>query len=153
MEFDTDKGKVVIEKAVVSDLKDLIPIYKEVFKIHEIFTKSDEEILMYLEKNVSGFLIAKVNEKVVGGVLVRQVDEGWRLSHLVVADGFRDLNIGSHLLKAAEEKIGSGKITVHLSANEETALPFYKKNGFSVEKEEVGYYREGEKVFFLVKEI
>lgn len=153
MEFDTSKGKVAIGSATVSDLKDLIPVYKEVFKVHDIFTKSDEEIVSYFEEVVDDFLVAKVDGKVVGGVLVKKKDEEWRLNHLVVADGYRDLNIGSHLIDAAEEKIGSGKISVHLSANEEAALPFYKKMGFAVEKEEVGYYREGEKVFFLIKEI
>jgi|GEM_PF-4792252 len=153
MEFESLKGKVEIVSATVDDLKALIPVYKEVFKVHDIFTKSDAEIISYFEKVVDDFLVAKINGKTVGGVLVKKKDDEWRINHLVVADGYRDLNIGSYLLKAAESRIGSGKISVHLSANEEAALPFYKKMGFSVEKEEVGYYRPGEKVFFLVKEI
>ncbi len=153
MEFETDKGKVEIGSATVSDLKDLIPVYKEVFKVHNIFSKSEDEILKYLEEKVADFLVAKVDGKVVGGVLVQEVNGGWRLSHFVVGSGFRDLNIGSNLLKAAEKKIGSGKITIHISQNEEVALPFFKKMGFVVEKEEVGYYRPGEKVYFLVKKI
>lgn len=151
MEFSTAKGKVVIGPATVEDLKFLIPAYKEVFKIHDIFTKSSEEIVSYFETVVDDYLVAKLDDVVVGGVLVRKKDE-WRLNHLIVAEGYRDMDIGSHLIKAAEEKV-SGRLTVHLSQNEEAALPFYKKNGFVVEKEVDGYYREGEKVYFLVKEI
>jgi len=153
MSLETSKGKVVIEKASIEDLKELIPTYKEVFKVHDIFTKSSDEIMSYFEKVVDDFLVAKVDGKVIGGVLVKKEDEEWRLKHLVVAADYRDMDIGSSLVEAAEKKIGSGRVVVHLSQNEEAALPFYKKMGFRVEKEVEGHYREGEKVFFLVKEI
>lgn len=153
MSFQTEKGKFAVEKASIDDLKELIPTYKEVFKVHDIFTKPSDEIVSYFETVVDDYLVAKVDGKTVGGVLVKKEDEAWRLKHLVVAAGYRDMDLGSSLVEAAENKIGSGRVVVHLSQNEEAALPFYKKMGFKVEKEVEGYYREGEKVFFLGKEI
>lgn len=161
--METPKGKVVIEKASIDDLKELIPVYKEVFEVHHIFDQSEDEVLDYLEKNKSNFLIAKVDGKIVGGLMVTlSRDWGshglWRIKHVAVAKGFRDMDIGSSLMEAAEKQIGeskfkTNKIEIHVGQHEEAALPFYKKIGYAVEGELASHYRHGEKVFFLGKEI
>jgi len=163
MEFDSSKGKVEIRSGNSSDLKDLIAVYKEVFKVHNIFSKPVEEIIAYLEKHLDHLLVAVVDSKVVGGVVYKFIgfstDHGvWRLSHVAVGDGYQDMKIGSSLISGAEEKIkefgkATNKVEIHLSVNEEAAMPFYKKLGFKVEGEVISHYRSGEMVYFLGKEI
>ena len=147
-----------IRKAEKQELKELIPIYKDVFKKHNIFKKPDQEVQKYLEAAKGIFLVAVEYEKIVGGLLIvielsNPRHKRTRFKHIAVAEGYRDKGIGSALLKAAEKLTRTGKVEIHLSENEKDALNYYKKNGYKIEGKLSSHYRLGEICYILGKEV
>lgn len=152
-----------ITKSIKEELKELVPIYKSAFKVHNIFTKNNSEILKYLEgqakQNV--FLIAK-DEKILGGLLLKKIrtvktHSLWKINHLAVSVDARDNGVGVALMKEAEKRVKTesetAKIEIYVAYNEKVTLPFYKKLGFIEEGELMSHYRYNESVFVLGKEV
>ena len=167
---------ITIKDAEPSEIEGLIPIYKENFPRHNVFQKLDEEILEYLlqkhNENIQfggGFIVARTNKKVVGGMLLRKESEDltgshviWKYNHVAVDDSYEGKGIGSALLKAADEKIrklikekkfGTAKIELGVAENDKEALEFYKKNDFKEEGRLKSHYRFEEMIIVCGKEI
>ena len=160
-----------IKQANKEDLQELIPIYKEAFTKHNIFQKSEEEILDYLEDHnqKNTILVAKIEEKVVGGILLRKMSEDlngkhfvWKYNHIAVSKEYQKQGIGSALINAADEKIkeaiseklfDTAKIEISIAESEKTTINFYKRLGFEIEGELKSHYRFNESVSCLGKEI
>ena len=174
--LETKSGTVIIKDAEESELKDFISIYKSVFKKHNIFQKTDEEIFAYLkesnEKNSSiggGYIVAKLRDKTIGGILVRKKGEDlerkhvlWIYNHVAVSSDYPGLGIGTNLMNAAEQKIKglikegkikTAKVELGVSENEKKALDFFKKHDFEIEGKSKSHYRFNELVYVLGKEI
>jgi len=172
----TKFGTVIIKDAEEPELNELVNICKSVFTRHNIFQKEFEKVLEYkkeIHKRHSdvggGFIVAKIEDKVIGGVLLKRVSEDlkgkhivWRLNHLAVSEEYSGEGIGSGLVNAAEQKIkdlineekmNTAKIELGVSENEKDAVEFYNKLGFEVEGELKSHYRHGELVYVLGKEI
>ncbi|MBW2995943.1 GNAT family N-acetyltransferase [Candidatus Woesearchaeota archaeon] len=147
-----------IDKPNTEELKQLVKIYKEVFEIHNIFQKPEDEVVSYLETvGVEGeLLVAVEDDRVAGGLLVTYEEQipghtRARVKHLAVTKDFQSKGVGSELLKKADEIVGKGKIEIHVSENEKNALDFYKRNGYEVEGQLKSHYRPGEKCYILGK--
>ena len=172
--MDTKFGKVIIRDAEIGDLPGLIPIYKKVFEKHNIFQQTEGEILVYLEeshqKNLEvggGYMTAVLEEKVVGGLLLKKHSEDpigkhvlWRLNHVAINPEYTRQKIGSRLLEAVDKKIKShieegnyktAKIELGVSENEREILPFFERNGFEVEGKLKSHYRWHELAYVLGK--
>lgn len=167
-----NKETMEIELANEEDIKALIPIYKESFTKHNIFEKSEQEIKEYLvkanEKNKEiggGLLVAKIGNKVVGALLLKKYSEDitgnhtvWRFNHLAVDEEYRDKDIGTELIKAAENKIKeniskTAKIEINIAESEKATTEFCKKLGFKTEGTLKSHYRWKEDVIVMGKEI
>ena len=169
-------SKINVQLANKDDLKCLVPIYKNAFETHNIFQKSEEEILNYLEsaneKNKlcgGGFLVAIVENKVVGGILLKKTSEDlngkhtvWKYNHLAVSENYRKQGLGGSLVKSAENIIldainkklfNTAKIEIGVVDTKKLVIDFYKKYDFEIEGELKSHYRFGEKVYVLGKEI
>lgn len=179
MEYDTltIEGKAVkIKDAEEQELTNLVEIYKQSFKNHNVFERSDNEILEYLKeshlvnsKMGGGYILTKTDDKIIGCILVRKLSgdlsgrhELWRYNHIAVIEDYKSKGIGSYLIKTAdkkiksridERKIDSVKIELGLAETEEELLEFYKKNGFELEGQLKSHYRHGEKTYLLGKEL
>ncbi len=145
-----------IRTAKQEDLNELAKIYKDTFKTHNIFSKSEEEIVKYLENIEGELLIAVEDNQVIGGILVKidystEDHKRSRLKHIAVKKEFQDKRIGSALLKTAENMIITGKIEIHVSELEKESLKFYKFHGYKVEGELKSHYRPNEKCYILGK--
>jgi len=145
-----------IEKPNKQQIKELAKIYKDIFPLHNIFEKSEKEIVEYLEPLSNDILIAVEDNKVIGGLLVSIKKSNpkhirARFRHIAVAKGYRDKGIGSALLKAAEEKVAKGKVEIKVSESEADAIEFYKKNGYELEGELKAHYRPNELCYILGK--
>lgn len=170
------KANISITKPSEDDYKVLTSIYKEVFTVHTIFTGKTTEIIDYLkeqdEKNreLCGIYVAKLEDQVVGGILVRKVGEDkeskhvlFRYNHLAVDTKYKRQGIGSALVKHADDmirrliaqkKIQSAKVEIHLALNNEACtVEFYTKAGFTVEGKLKSHYRLNELVYVMGKEI
>ncbi len=166
----------VIKDAQESDLKELAALYKSTFKKHNIFCKSDKEIISYLKekqssekKNGGGFVVAKSGSKIIGGILLKKETEDpkgkhvlWKYNHLAVSPSFKGKGIGKAIINAAEDKIRqmikskkirTSKIEVGVSENEKESIRFYKSLGFYVEGMQKSHYRHKETSYILGKEV
>jgi ribosomal protein S18 acetylase RimI-like enzyme len=145
---------MVIRKATKEDFKQLSVMYKEVFKVHNIFTKSIEEIEKYLEQFLGNLLVAEEDSKIVGGLAIVEKQYGdWKLfnfKHVGVLPEYQGKDIGSSLLKEAEKIAGTGKIEIRVS-EVEGAIGFYEKNSYEKEAELKSHYRKGETCFIMGK--
>jgi len=146
----------MIRLAKEEDLKELIKVYKEVFKVHNVFEKPEEEIEEYLKKFLGNLLVAEEDGKVVGGIVIveKKQNSGWSLfnfKHIAVAPSHQDKDIGTNLLKEAEKIAGKGKIEINVGERESGTLRFYEKNGYEKEAEIKSHYRKGEKCFVMGK--
>ncbi|MBW2993350.1 GNAT family N-acetyltransferase [Candidatus Woesearchaeota archaeon] len=147
-----------IKKIKKQDLGPLIAIWKEVFSVHNIFNKSEEEILKYLKKAKGKILAAYEDDKIVGGCALfvcPQTKEHnlARIKHIAVAKEFQGKDIGSALLKKCERIVKKGKVEIHVAEHEKDAVEFYEKNGYAKEGELKSHYREGEICYILGKVI
>ena len=147
-----------IKKIKKQDLGQLIAIWKEVFPTHNVFNKTEEEILKYLKKAKGKVLAAYENDKIVGGCVLfayPQIEEHTlaRIKHMGVAKEFQGKDTGSALLKKCEKLVKKGKIEIHVAENEKDALEFYEKNGYEKEGELKSHYRPNEACYVLGKVI
>ena len=163
------KEKIEVRKPKEEELNDLIPIYKKVFKVHNILQAEEPRVKEYLlnkykEETDLGFLVAIKDGKVAGGLLLRKVggdEKHWniRLNHFATDDSFKGQGIGTALLNSVDEIVldkkgdRSVKIEIHVSENEKDAVEFFKKFGYNVEGKVKSHFRNGELVYFLGKEI
>jgi ribosomal protein S18 acetylase RimI-like enzyme len=152
--------KIDIHLAEIENLNSLVAIYKSAFLKHNIFCKSSADILAYLEESHKdnlmfggGYLVAKVNDTVVGGILVRKKEDIWKLNHLAVKKEFRRQGIATQLVKRALEIIKglctNLTIKISVSEDEKGLISFYEKFGFKLEQTLKDYYRPGEEVYVL----
>ncbi|MBD3310714.1 GNAT family N-acetyltransferase [Candidatus Woesearchaeota archaeon] len=166
---------VEIREAESSELAALIPVYKEAYQEHLIFKKkTDADIIEYMQKahadaaaDGGGFIIALLNDEVVGGLLLRKSLQGdshsrWKIRHVAVMEKYRDQDIGTELLQAAEQKLVelikkgdfiTAKAEVSVAEGEKEAVDFYEKAGFKLEGTRADHYRLGENVYLLGKTI
>lgn len=172
----TKFGIVIIKDAEDSELEELKDIYKSIFEKHNIFQRSPKEILEYLKESNrknsevgGGCIVAKLEGKTVGGVVVKKESEDlegkhvvWKYNHLGVAPDYSGQGIGSALMNAADQKIKNlikegkiktAKIEAGVSENNKDVLEFAKKCSFEIEGELKSHYRYGELVYVLGKGI
>lgn len=174
--LETGSGTIIIKDAEDPELEGLIDVYRSVFKKHIIFEKAPEEILEYLKKSHKknegvggGYIIAKLGDKIIGGILVRKKGGGletnhtlWIYNHVALLTDYSKLRIGSALINAADKKIKelikqgrikTAKIELGVSENEKDALNFFKKFGFEIEGKLKSHFRLNEAVYIIGKEI
>ena len=151
---------IEIRKARKEELSGLIPVYKEVFRKHGIFTKKPEDMLDYLENAEGEFIIAidDAKNQVVGGVLAvkTEPDKGHvlaRFKHIGIGKDYQGQGVGKGLIKEAEKEIGKGKVEIHVSENEKDAIAFYEKQGYIIEGRLSNHYRDNETCYILGKSI
>jgi ribosomal protein S18 acetylase RimI-like enzyme len=167
---------LLISNAKADDFSELVKLYKNIFKKHNVFSKADKQIKDYLIKNHKdnsriglGLLVATVDNNVVGALLLKKKDfdaVGMHLivkyNHLAVLPEYKGHGIGTYLIKIADQKIKdlikkgkikTAKIEVTMSENEKEALEFYKSQGFELEGQMKSHYRHNEMAYVLGKEI
>jgi len=144
-----------IRKYQEGDFEKLIPIYKEFFPVHAVFTKSDEEITKHLEimKQKGEFLIAEDNGKIKGAlVIVKSNINGHiraKLKRIAAKTPVR--KVFTALIQEAEKEVEKGKVEIKIAESEKIKPPFFKKLGYKVEGKLSSHYRPGEVCYVLGK--
>lgn len=175
MEYNQVEG-VIIRDAAIGELEGLVEVYRAVFPVHNIFQRSEGEILKYLkdmhQENSNfggGFIIAVMDGLAIGGILVKKESQDlegehfiWKFNHVGVHPEHQGKGIGRELMEAAETKIRNmikegkiktAKIELGVAEGEKDSIKFYEKFDFEVEGELKSHYRAGEKAYILGKEI
>lgn len=143
---------VEIKKAEKEDIKQLVGIYKEFFPVHAIFTKSDEEILEYLENFKGDILVAVQDGNIVGGLAIARKEYGHTIANFKhIAAKNQDKEVIKALVKKAEELANAAKIELHIAEGEKIPYTFFEELGYEVEGKLKSHYRPDETCYVLGK--
>lgn len=144
-----------IRKATNEDIPKMIPILKEFFPVHNIF--SDENYSRdYLKETITDFIVMTYLDDVIATLrIVRKKETPQHqlveLKHIATKDKDEEKII--ELIYAAEELIEGGKIELHIAESESPNRRFFEKLGYMIEGTLNNHYRRGEKCYILGKYI
>jgi len=105
---------------------------------------SRAELAFYMQRPGAFTLVAEGERDAVLGFIVAEGRK--RNGHIITIDVIaeaRRLGVGSALLAGAEEHLrnsGAEAVALETAVNNESAIRFYKKKGYFVEKTVPGYY-------------
>ena len=144
-------------------LKELIPICREEFGPHNIFSKDGDYIIGYIlgvqkEKEILFFVH---EDKVIGETVFENKDESvsedhtiWNLKHFALSKGLpADVERGvmDKIEESLMEKSKSIKIQLNLSEREDRAIERFQRFGFSLEGTLKDHYQVGENMYVYSK--
>jgi ribosomal protein S18 acetylase RimI-like enzyme len=112
------------------DLKILFVLGKKYWKNKETWLTSEYINSSFNQKGAS--YVAKINDKIVGGIILVYEDivKNW-IRYLIVDSNYQKMEIGRKLLQKTLEHVGPGEsVFLDVSADNKTAIKFYKRNGF-----------------------
>ncbi len=115
------------------------------------------------------FLVARVDDKIVGYVMCR-VEHSFKVSgflprfskvgHVVsigILPSYRRLGIGSGLMKKAMDALKNiyecVEVYLEVRVSNNTAIKFYEKLGFTIDRVIKGYYKDGEDAYVMSRRL
>jgi ribosomal-protein-alanine N-acetyltransferase len=143
------KEKIV--KMKQRDLKILFVLGKKYWKNKENWLTSEYINSSFNQKGAS--YVAKINNKVVGGIILVYEDivKNW-IRYLIVDSNYQKMEIGRKLLQKALEHVGPGEsVFLDVSADNKTAIRLYKRNGFKNKGRVKDLYRNNSAYIFSKK--
>ena len=99
------------------------------------YTRSDREKIAERLQRGSVYFIAEVRKKVVGFIDIRIYEKNAKIIGIAVDDDYREIGIGSALIKKAFKfirRMGRSSIFLRVERSNRDAINFYKNNGFDV---------------------
>jgi ribosomal protein S18 acetylase RimI-like enzyme len=144
-----------IRQAKKEDLPAILELEKICFK-EETFKKKQIEYLLF--KAISLFLVASVEGKIVGSIIIllRKHISNARIYSLNVHPSYRRIGIGSLLMEHCEgllSKMGYRNFTLEAGVNNIAAQNLYTSKGFSVERRMEKYYKNGDDALRFIKKL
>ncbi|MEM3407538.1 MAG: ribosomal protein S18-alanine N-acetyltransferase [Nitrososphaerota archaeon] len=136
--------------------------FKDLRKVYEIELESFDHpypfpiFVGYLIKYSNGFLIAKINDQIVGYVIgIAEKNVGTIVSIAVKKD-YRRKGIGKKLLNSIIEYFKSRSVSLinlQVRIDNYEAISFYEKNGFKKVRILKNYYSDGCDAFLMEKKL
>jgi ribosomal-protein-alanine N-acetyltransferase len=117
---------------------------------------SRPELAFYMRRAGSFTLVAERDDEILGFIVAESRRQAGHIITIDVVAEARREGVGSALLRAAENRLlQAGAVTVALETpvNNESAIRFYKQNGFFVEKTVSGYYSGQLDALVMTKEL
>jgi ribosomal-protein-alanine N-acetyltransferase len=117
---------------------------------------SRPELAFYMRRTGSFTLVAESDGEVLGFIVAESRRKTGHIITIDVVAHARRAGVGSALLRAAEDRLlQAGAVTVALETpvNNESAIRFYKRSGFFVEKTVSGYYSGQLDALVMTKEL
>ena len=135
----------MIRECTADDIQRLITLYRKFFEKHSVFTRSDEEIRGYLERQTDTCLVEVDEEGVHAATfLVRKGEEQghalWKLRHFAYETG----SAAEQLLAEAERRITEASETAKIEctlAEDEASVGFFRSHGYAQEGAFKHHYR------------
>ena len=103
------------------------------------------------EANPDTFLVALINDRIVGYAVVDNWIDQQRLVSIAVGTGLRRRGIGQALLNGMYMRLREGALGLEVRKSNSGAIEFYLKNGFSQTGMSHSYYANGEDAVQMVK--
>ena len=104
-----------------------------------------DEIQKKLKRDPDLFLVAELNEEIVGTVIGGYDGRRGMIYHLAVHESVRNKGVGALLLKEVEDRLqakGCLKCFLLTFADNRTAIEFYKNRGWREQKEDLVFSKE-----------
>ena len=142
-----------IKKADSEDMKKLVPVLKEFFPVHAVFTKSDEEVFNYLKTFSGDIFVAVEKDEVLGGLALSWRTYGHKVAFFKhIAAKNEDKEVIKKLVEEAEKLTDAGKIEMHIAEGEKIPPIFFVEElGYELEGELKSHYRPGESCYIVGK--
>lgn len=141
------------------DFEKLVRLYKSFFPTHNIFQKSEKEIINYLKEQSeeNALIVYDETNSIVGALFLvnfGQNENGshklWKFRHFA----FKNLDIAQRLLDEAEKIVKNSSETSKIEltlAETEKGIDFYKSNKYILEGSLSNHYRPNETCFIFAK--
>lgn len=133
--------KVIIENANSLNIDDILEISKECFSV----PWSRKSVQNEFENNPAFYLIAKVDEKIVGFGGYWVIFDEAHITNIAVLPSYRRLSIGSIILEAMIQNAKSKGVvdmTLEVRKGNIKALKLYSKHNFKEEGRRPDYYSD-----------
>ena len=92
-----------------------------------------------------------VDDKIRGIIVYRVIYDRIEIEYIIVDENYRKIKIGTKLIEEIQKE-NVKNITLEVRKSNETAINFYKKNGFRIETIRKNYY-EDEDGYLMLKEL
>ncbi|MBT4577184.1 hypothetical protein HOM13_00490 [Candidatus Woesearchaeota archaeon] len=141
------------------DFEKLVRLYKSFFNTHNIFQKSEKEIIDYLKEQSeeNALIVYDETNSIVGALFLvnfGQNENGshklWKFRHFA----FQTKEVAQDLLEEAEKIVKNSSETSKIEltlAESEKEIEFYKSNKYILEGTLSNHYRPAEACFILSK--
>lgn len=132
----------MIRNATAADFQNLWRIDQECFV--EGISYSQAELRHYMKRRGAFTLVKEDKEGIAGFLVAESSSRG--AGHIITIDVLpraRRAGIGSELLRAGEQRLcasGCGAVMLETAVDNESAIRFYKRHGYSVLKTIPRYY-------------
>ncbi|MEM2211112.1 MAG: ribosomal protein S18-alanine N-acetyltransferase [Nitrososphaerales archaeon] len=116
----------------------------------------DRNVFIYYLMNESErFLVAEVNNFVVGYIISSILNNVGLIISLAVDNKWRRKGIGKKLLEVAFQQLSNKvkRVELQVRVSNESALRFYLNFGFKIEKRIKEYYPDGEDAYLMAKDL
>ncbi len=146
--------EIEIRRATEKDLAQIFDIEKRTFLTYWSYEMLYEDIC---KTPISYYLVALENEKVLGYIGMWHVMDEGHILNVAIDTPYRNLKIGSILLKELLDyckEIGIERVTLEVREHNEPALGLYKKFGFIEMGLRKNYYQDtNENAIIMWKEV
>ena len=135
------QNNVVIEKMTSKNIDGAFEVEKKCFEHHW----SKEEFKKELKNDVARYLVAKIDDKVVGYIGIWFVIDEGHITNVAVHPDYRGYKIGDKLVKEMVELCKENKIvamTLEVRVSNIVAQNLYKKYGFKLAGIRKEYYSD-----------
>lgn len=141
--------EVFLRKFEETDLPTVLNIEKLSFAINPWPASRFQR---HAQRHPEGFIVAEINEKVVGYVIGRVVDEKGKISSIAVDPKYRREGIGyqlaAYILNYFKEKKVK-QVQVEVRTTNQGSIKFFKSFHFQIAKTLKKYYRDGEDAYLM----
>ena len=134
----------------IEDLHAVAKIEKESIDYNPL--KYNDFLDMFNNENYK-FMLAKLDNEIVGFILIQITDE-INITSIAVKKEFRNLGIATNLLNWLEnfaKSKNASTISLEVNSKNITAYLLYEKTGFKLRRQRKGYYSDGNDCFEMVK--
>ncbi|MGR5175129.1 GNAT family N-acetyltransferase [Vibrio parahaemolyticus] len=122
----------------VSDYDNVMALWQQTEHMLIREADSQENIMLYLDKNPNMSFVAQQHGKIIGAVLAGTDGRRGYLQHLAVDSEHRGQRIGKSLVEKVTQsfaQIGISKTHLFVNTDNEQAQQFYQSMGWEVRKE------------------
>ncbi len=147
---------MAVRRLSEDDYEELAELYKRFYRVHNVFTRPDDEILGYLGSQEGECLVFD-DGGIRGAVFLENSTTSpgnmhrlWKLKHLAFDSEDACRKLLAEAEKIIMDKPGTAKIEINVAESEPSA-DFYEELGYKNEAELRDHYRNGEKCFVFSK--